>query len=89
MSALARYRGTRVLVLGARGFIGIAFRIVGAGDKFDSPLRGFDNVLLTPHVGGSTEEAQENIGVEVAEKLIKPARAETLLLELRAISVQS
>lgn len=43
----------------------------GAGDEFASPLRGFDNVLLTPHVGGSTEEAQENIGVEVAEKLIK------------------
>jgi D-3-phosphoglycerate dehydrogenase len=43
----------------------------GAGDEFMSPLRGFDNVLLTPHVGGSTEEAQENIGVEVAEKLIK------------------
>ncbi len=43
----------------------------GAGDEFRSPLRGFDNVLLTPHVGGSTEEAQENIGVEVAEKLIK------------------
>jgi len=30
-----------------------------------------DNVLLTPHVGGSTEEAQQNIGLEVAEKLIK------------------
>ncbi len=43
----------------------------GAGDEFHSPLRGFDNVILTPHVGGSTEEAQENIGVEVAEKLIK------------------
>ena len=43
----------------------------GAGDEFVSPLRGFDNVLLTPHIGGSTEEAQENIGVEVAEKLIK------------------
>lgn len=43
----------------------------GAGDEFVSPLREFDNVLLTPHVGGSTEEAQENIGVEVAEKLIK------------------
>ncbi len=43
----------------------------GVGDEFHSPLRGFDNVLLTPHVGGSTEEAQENIGVEVAEKLIK------------------
>lgn len=43
----------------------------GAGDTFVSPLREFDNVLLTPHVGGSTEEAQANIGVEVAEKLIK------------------
>ncbi|MBZ5603643.1 MAG: phosphoglycerate dehydrogenase [Acidobacteriia bacterium] len=43
----------------------------GAGDSFTSPLRGFDNVILTPHIGGSTEEAQQNIGVEVAEKLIK------------------
>jgi len=43
----------------------------GAGDEFVSPLRGMDNVLLTPHVGGSTEEAQQNIGTEVAEKLIK------------------
>src|SRR5579862_733300 len=43
----------------------------GAGDAFVSPLREFDNVILTPHIGGSTEEAQENIGVEVAEKLIK------------------
>jgi D-3-phosphoglycerate dehydrogenase len=42
-----------------------------AADEFVSPLRGFDNVLLTPHVGGSTEEAQQNIGIEVAEKLIK------------------
>jgi D-3-phosphoglycerate dehydrogenase len=42
-----------------------------AGDEFVSPLRGMDNVLLTPHVGGSTEEAQQNIGLEVAEKLIK------------------
>jgi D-3-phosphoglycerate dehydrogenase / 2-oxoglutarate reductase len=42
-----------------------------AKDEFVSPLRGLDNVLLTPHVGGSTEEAQQNIGVEVAEKLIR------------------
>jgi D-3-phosphoglycerate dehydrogenase len=42
-----------------------------ASDEFISPLRGRDNVLLTPHVGGSTEEAQQNIGVEVAEKLIR------------------
>jgi D-3-phosphoglycerate dehydrogenase len=34
-------------------------------------LRGFDNVILTPHIGGSTVEAQENIGTEVAEKMVK------------------
>jgi len=41
------------------------------GEEFVSPLRGLDNVILTPHIGGSTMEAQANIGVEVAEKLIK------------------
>lgn len=41
----------------------------GNDDEFISPLRGIDNALLTPHVGGSTMEAQENIGTEVAEKL--------------------
>ncbi|MDP2149256.1 MAG: phosphoglycerate dehydrogenase [Parvibaculum sp.] len=40
-------------------------------DTFESPLRGLDNVILTPHIGGSTLEAQENIGTEVAEKLVK------------------
>ncbi|OLQ78534.1 D-3-phosphoglycerate dehydrogenase [Photobacterium proteolyticum] len=40
-------------------------------DPFESPLAKFDNVLLTPHIGGSTQEAQENIGVEVAGKLAK------------------
>lgn len=40
-------------------------------DEFVSPLRKFDNVLLTPHIGGSTQEAQENIALEVAGKLIK------------------
>jgi D-3-phosphoglycerate dehydrogenase len=39
------------------------------GDHFDSALRGLDNVILTPHVGGSTEEAQEAIGEFVAKKL--------------------
>ncbi|ART78945.1 phosphoglycerate dehydrogenase [Oceanisphaera avium] len=40
-------------------------------EEFVSPLRNFDNVILTPHIGGSTQEAQENIGYEVAGKLIK------------------
>lgn len=40
-------------------------------EEFLSPLRKFDNCILTPHVGGSTMEAQENIGVEVAEKLVR------------------
>jgi D-3-phosphoglycerate dehydrogenase len=39
------------------------------GDPFESPLRGLDNVILTPHVGGSTQEAQEEIGYFVANKL--------------------
>ncbi len=40
-------------------------------EEFVSPLREFDNTILTPHIGGSTMEAQENIGVEVADKFIK------------------
>ena len=40
-------------------------------DEFVSPLRGLDNVMLSPHVGGSTIEAQQNIGIEVAGKLVK------------------
>lgn len=40
-------------------------------ETFESPLRAFDNVLLTPHVGGSTQEAQLNIGTEVASKLVR------------------
>ncbi|AJR07515.1 phosphoglycerate dehydrogenase [Photobacterium gaetbulicola] len=40
-------------------------------DPFESPLTKYDNVLLTPHIGGSTQEAQANIGVEVAGKMAK------------------
>lgn len=40
------------------------------GDKFQSPLQGLPNVLLTPHIGGSTEEAQQNIGEDVSNKLL-------------------
>lgn len=43
----------------------------GNDEEFISPLREFDNVILTPHIGGSTQEAQENIGFEVAGKLVK------------------
>lgn len=43
----------------------------GKGDSFFSPLQQLDNVILTPHIGGSTVEAQENIGEDVAGKLIR------------------
>ena len=43
----------------------------GNGEAFASPLLGMDNVILTPHVGGSTLEAQDNIGIEVAAKLVR------------------
>jgi len=43
----------------------------GNDEEFISPLRAFDNVILTPHIGGSTKEAQANIGLEVASKLAK------------------
>ena len=39
------------------------------GDPFETPLQKFDNVILTPHIGASTLEAQKNIGIEVANKL--------------------
>lgn len=41
------------------------------GDKFQTPLQNLSNVILTPHIGGSTEEAQENIGVDVSTKLFE------------------
>ncbi|TDK22310.1 phosphoglycerate dehydrogenase [Luteimonas aestuarii] len=43
----------------------------GNAERFESPLARFDNVILTPHVGGSTLEAQDNIGTEVAAKLVR------------------
>ncbi|MGE5650266.1 MAG: phosphoglycerate dehydrogenase [Bacillota bacterium] len=46
-------------------------------EEFVSPLRGLENVILTPHIGGSTQEAQENIGREVADKLARFLKAGT------------
>ncbi len=43
----------------------------GANAALETPLRGLPNVILTPHIGGSTQEAQHRIGVEVAERLIR------------------
>ena len=43
----------------------------GNDEAFESPLTRYDNVILTPHVGGSTLEAQDNIGLEVAAKLVR------------------
>jgi D-3-phosphoglycerate dehydrogenase len=47
----------------------------GNGKGFESDLRGIENVIMTPHIGGSTEEAQEAIGREVASALIKYVNA--------------
>ncbi|MBX3103129.1 MAG: phosphoglycerate dehydrogenase, partial [Bacteroidetes bacterium] len=41
-----------------------------AQERFENPLQGLPNVILSPHIGGSTEEAQENIGLDVAQKLL-------------------
>lgn len=46
-------------------------------EEFVSPLRELDNVILTPHIGGSTEEAQQNIGREVSDKLVRFLKAGT------------
>jgi len=44
---------------------------VSGNEEFVSELRGMDQVLLTPHIGGSTREAQQNIGLDVASKLVR------------------
>jgi D-3-phosphoglycerate dehydrogenase len=49
------------------------------GDKFSTPLQGLPNVILTPHIGGSTEEAQENIGEDVSNKLFQYLETGTTL----------
>lgn len=58
-------------------------------EEFSSPLRGLENVILTPHIGGSTQEAQENIGLFVAGKLADFARsgATTLSVNLPQLQV--
>ncbi|RLT91872.1 MULTISPECIES: phosphoglycerate dehydrogenase [unclassified Ketobacter] len=62
--------------LGEKKILGAAIDVFpveprGNDEEFVSPLREFDNVILTPHIGGSTLEAQVNIGAEVSEKFIK------------------
>ncbi|WP_432520001.1 phosphoglycerate dehydrogenase [Kineococcus sp. SYSU DK006] len=63
----------------------------GSGQSFDSELRGLPNVILTPHVGGSTEEAQEDIGRFVAAKLRDYALhgATTLSVNLPALATET
>ncbi len=59
------------------------------GDPFESPLRGLDNVILTPHVGGSTQEAQEEIGHFVAGKLASYVHDASTALSVNLPTVQA
>lgn len=64
------------VALSERRLAGAAFDVFpvepkGNDEEFMSPLRAFDNVILTPHIGGSTAEAQANIGLEVSEKFVR------------------
>jgi D-3-phosphoglycerate dehydrogenase len=68
LDALAR-------VLRERHLAGAALDVFPAepssnSERFESPLQGLENVILTPHIGGSTEEAQDRIGREVARKVL-------------------
>jgi len=60
------------------------------GDAFQSALRGLDNVILTPHIGGSTEEAQEDIGSFVATKLVSyvSSGASTMSVNLPDVALE-
>ncbi|WP_040160389.1 phosphoglycerate dehydrogenase [Nigerium massiliense] len=58
------------------------------GDPFLSPLRGTPNVILTPHIGGSTQEAQENIGHFVADKLLSYMNTGATVLSVNMPQVQ-
>ncbi len=58
------------------------------GDRFESELRGLPNVILTPHVGGSTEEAQEAIGQFVAGKLRDYVRTGSTTLSVNLPNLQ-
>jgi D-3-phosphoglycerate dehydrogenase len=60
----------------------------GAGDPFESELRGLKNVILTPHIAGSTEEAQQDIGTFVAGKLIAYMHSGTTALSVNFPEVQ-
>ena len=60
-----------------------------AGDPFVSSLQGLPNVILTPHVGGSTEEAQQDIGAYVAGKLADYALAGTSTMSVNLPHVQA
>lgn len=82
-SILLNYSRGDVVDIGALGNAVRTGRVAGAavdvfpaepeknGDAFSSELQGLPNVILTPHIGGSTEEAQANIGLDVTAKLIK------------------
>lgn len=59
----------------------------GRGDEFRSELRGLPNVILTPHIGGSTEEAQADIGAFVANKLVQYTSEGTTTLSVNLPSV--